>query len=501
MGRKRTGTAWEKSPGVWMIRVTLRDGSRHTERIPPRPSGAPITREWALKCAHNRQHQCDEGEWTPQPKGTSLTTPRVAHTVGSWATAWAKSLTIGTAADVRYAIARYVEADPVGALLLRALDAPDLAAWIARLRATPSRFGGTLAPMSVGRYVGLLHQALKAAMRAGLIDRDPFERLPSGIVPTARDKTPGARRGWRYEPAEILALVTDDRVPVDRRMMYALAFLTGARAGELAALRWSDWERDARPLGRLHIARTSVYRRARGGEGDWGRVEKETKTGAVKEAPVHPALAAMLSAWWSSGWREHQGRDPEPGDLIVPTKDGRSRVAITSWGLLQRDCDALGIRRRRLHGMRHTMIRAARDAGADREAVRGVTHAGSSRDAFDGYDRPGWDRVCRELLKVELSLPAPPAESDSAPDSATASVERPTNPRRLRPMPMVCAKRSTRHTTARKRAEHRGWTRVEGARSGDSAPDSATSGALPWGAGMLAALAWGDRVLAADASA
>lgn len=500
MGRKRTGTAWEKpkGSGTWLAAITLSDGTRETERVPARKSGAPVDAAYAKAYAREWQRRYDEGEWAPTPKGAGLAAPRAVHTVASWATAWAKALTIGTAADVRYSIARYVEADPIGALPLRALDAVDLAAWVARLRATPSRFGGTLAPLSVGRYVGLLHQALRSAVQTGALDRDPFERLPPGLLPTARDKTPGARRGWRYEPAEVLALVTDDRVPVDRRMMYALAFLTGARAGELAALRWSDWERDARPLSRLHIARTAVYRRARGGEGPWARTEKETKTGAVKEAPVHPALAAMLDAWWSSGWREHQGRDPVEGDLIVPTKDGRSRVAITSWALLQRDCDALGLRRRRLHGMRHTMIRTARDAGADREAVRGVTHAAASRDAFDGYDSPGWDRVCRELLKVDLALPAPSAESDSAPDSATDLDATPGNLRRLCVRSMVSAKRSTARTTARIRWMNRGWMALQGTIPDDSAPDSATSGALPWCAGELAALAWCDRVLAAD---
>jgi len=500
VGRRRTGTAWEKpkGSGTWLAAITLADGTRETERVPPRKSGAPVDAAYAKAYAREWQRRYDEGEWVPQAKGTALPAARAVHTVGSWAAAWAKALTIGTAADVRYAIARYVETDPIASVPLRAHDGAALAAWIARLRATPSRFGGTLAPMSVGRYVRLLHQSIKDAVRDGALERDPFERVPQGMVPVARDKLPGARRLWRYEPAEILALITDDRVPVDRRMMYALAFLTGARAGELAALRWSDWERDARPLGRLHIARTSVYRRARGGDGEWGRVEKETKTGAVKEAPVHPALAAMLSAWWSSGWREHQGRDPEPGDLIVPTKDGRARVAITSWGLLQRDCDALGIRRRRLHGMRHTMIRAARDAGADREAVRGVTHARASRDAFDGYDRPGWDRVCRELLKVELALPAPPAESDSASDSAPGAGEIPTNPRRLRPMPMVCAKRSPLRALARIRRKRRRWTALQGARFDDSAPDSATSGAL---LGEGAAYLWWERVVAAEGDA
>lgn len=37
MGRRRTGTAWEKSPGVWIAAITLADGTRLTQRMKPRP--------------------------------------------------------------------------------------------------------------------------------------------------------------------------------------------------------------------------------------------------------------------------------------------------------------------------------------------------------------------------------------------------------------------------------------------------------------------------------
>jgi integrase len=483
MGRKRTGTAWQKSPGVWIAAITLADGTRLTQRMKPRPNGAPIDKAYADARAREWQRAYDEGEWSPPPKalpGAKGAAP-VVHTVGSWAAAWAKALTIGTAADVRYAIARYVEKDPIAAVPLRALSDGDLALWVGRLKASKSRFGGTLAPMSVGRYFRLLHQSVKDAVRAGLLERDPFERLPQGIVPAARDKVPGARMGWGYESAEILALVTDPRVPADRRMFYAIAFMTGPRAGEISALRWSDWARDAVPLSRLTFARTMIYRRAAGGDGDWERVEKETKTGAVKEAPVHPALHAMLSAWWATGWREHQGRDPEPRDLIVPNQDGLSRVTITSWGLLQDDCRTLGIRRRRLHGTRHTMIRAAGEGGAARAVVRGITHASVSRDVYDGYDRPSWERVCREYMKVELALPAAPSDLDSAPDSAPAVAGTPAIRRPLLLKPMFCARRSRWYVAVRNRRWHRRWWGFGWPKVDDSAPDSATAGALSGG--------------------
>ena len=496
MGRKRTGSAWEKpkGSGVWLAAITLADDSRTTERVPARKSGAPVDAAYARAYAREWQRRHDEGEWTPTPKGGALSRPAAAQTVGEWCEAWARGLTIGTVADVRYAVERFIGGDVIAAIPLRSLTAPDLVAWVERLRARESRYAGPLAPSSVKRYAGLMRQAIGHAVRLGALDRDPFDRVPLGTIPAARDKVPGARRLWRYDAAELQALVSDARIPADRRMLYALAFLTGGRISEIAALRWSDWERDALPLSRLNLARTAVYRRAAKGDGPWARVEKETKTGAVKEAPVHPALAAMLEVWWSRGWSEHQGREPVEGDLIVPTKDGRSRVAITSWKLLQSDCAAVGIRKRRLHGTRHTLIRAAREAGADREAVRGITHASASRDAFDGYDRPTWERTCRELMKLPMTSP----ESDSAPDSATAPRRNLLTARRNARVAMFSRRRWAERGGAGIGAREWALRGVIGAVPGDSAPDSATTGALSGEAHMYR---WADLWLVADAGA
>ena len=160
--------------------------------------------------------------------------------------------------------------------------------------------------------------------------------------------------------------------------------------------------------------------------------------------------------------------------------------------MLQSDCAAVGIRRRRLHGTRHTLIRAAREAGADREAVRGITHASASRDAFDGYDRPTWERTCRELLKLPMAAP----ESDSAPDSATAPRRNLLTARRNARRSMVSRRRWAMRGGAGIGAREWALRGVMGAVPGDSAPDSATTGAL---SGEALAYRWADMWLAADA--
>lgn len=424
MGRRRTGTAWEKSPGVWIAAITLADGTRITQRMKPRPNGQPIDKAYADARAREWQRAYDEGEWKPpvKPAPGAPVQPPEGHTTGGWARQWAEALTHATAADDLYAVTQYLEGDPIAARPLQALTTADLVGWVERLKARKSRLGGTLAPRSISRFAGTLGRALDHAVSLGLLATSPYDRLPKGTIPAIRDKVPGARRTWRYSTEEISALLWDRRIPIDRRVTYALAFATGGRFSEIAALRWSDWEPAVQPLGRLTLSR-GVTEKRRIGKRPAGtppeRVEKGTKTGAVKEAPVHPVLAHVLTAWRAEGWQALFGRAPTPTDLIVPNRKGAARLAGSSWNLLQRDCTAVGIRPRKLHGTRHTTIRQARDAGADREAIRGITHAAPSKDAFDGYDDPSWERVCREVLKLDLG----PIPGDSAPDSATAAEE------------------------------------------------------------------------------
>lgn len=94
-------------------------------------------------------------------------------------------------------------------------------------------------------------------------------------------------------------------------MLYAILFLTGVRFGEMAALRWNDKDDECQPLGKLHVSASYST---------WHKQVKSTKTGVVREVPVHPLLAAMLTDWRERGWPTLMGREPEPNDLIVPSR-------------------------------------------------------------------------------------------------------------------------------------------------------------------------------------
>ncbi len=196
---------------------------------------------------------------------------------------------------------------------------------------------------------------------------------------------------WRnkagFDLEQIVSLTTDRRLPPERLMLYALAFLTGGRTGEVSNLRWRDWTDSYKgQLGRLLIA-TSFNTR--------NRIEKSTKTNVEKWIPVHPFLARTLQAWHEGGWRDYTGREPTPEDLIVPRGDGGQ------WGNGQRlkrfhlDLDTLGMPRQRQYENRSSFRMLLINAGAEELLVNRMTHP-SPKQASDLYTRTDkiWPAMC-----------------------------------------------------------------------------------------------------------
>jgi integrase len=83
-------------------------------------------------------------------------------------------------------------------------------------------------------------------------------------------------------------LISDARIPEDRRVLYALKALAGLRHGEVAGLTWRQYDATLEPLGGLSLERT--------------------KTQVPRRVPVHPTLARALAEWKLSAWRRKGGR-------------------------------------------------------------------------------------------------------------------------------------------------------------------------------------------------
>jgi len=201
-----------------------------------------------------------------------------------------------------------------------------------------------------------------------------------------------------FKDKEVVALISDLLVPEDRRVLYAILFLTGVRFGETAALRWSDYDDECQPLGKLHVSASYSTRH---------KQVKSTKTGVVREVPVHPLLAAILADWRDQGWPRLTGREVEPDELIVPSRgQGKREPGHRSVNHMLKkfrgDCGKLKIPERRQHDSRRTLISLARAGGANADALKVLTHVA------------GHHRRLHDVSLVALPLCGAPQEDEPA---------------------------------------------------------------------------------------
>jgi integrase len=277
--------------------------------------------------------------------------------------------------------------------------------------------GGKLAPRSVRNVYGVLHTMFHDAQVEELIDANPCV-LKREDLPRKVDKNPAWRPTAIFAREEIEKLISDERIPEDRRVIYALLALGGPRFGEAAALTWSLYDATLEPLGKLIVAASySVKKKA----------VKAVKTERPREVPVHPTLAKILAAWKLGGWQRLIGRSPGPDDLIVPSRLGQHRSVNHALKRFHEDCERVGLRTRRLHDLRRSFITLARTDGARKDVLEVVTH-GSRGDIVDVYSSLPWSLLCEEVAKLRLKVLAGEVIALPAVMSAGSASHEPSKP-------------------------------------------------------------------------
>ncbi len=286
------------------------------------------------------------------------------------------------------------------------------------VRALPSRTsvrgGEPLSPRSVHHIAATVRRLMAEAVDRELLEVSPCAWRAKRDLPAKRDKVIGKRNRSGFAGWEVWQFLHDEGIPLDRRVMYALDFLTGMRPGEVAARRWKDFDTTTAPLWRLDVGTAYETRH---------KTEKSTKTNVEKIVPVHPLLAELLRAWYGGGWQAFMGRPPTPEDLIVPRPEGGSRPNGYTYKGFRAVLHRLGLREGRTHyETRATFRSLAIGGGAPLEALNLITHP-SPREASELYTRleQVWPAMCRAVLAVQLS-PERPGNGAGEPDRSSIAV-------------------------------------------------------------------------------
>lgn len=254
------------------------------------------------------------------------------------------------------------------------------------LKALVTKWRKTMAPKSVWNHYSSISAMFRDACIEDLLGGTPCILTGHQLGPK-EPRDPDYRIKHVYTRAELERLISDELVPMDRRVEYSLKGVAGLRHSEASGLTWDRFDvGEASPLGMMWI---------------------HGKGGIKRPVPIHPTLAAIMAEWRLFGWSKMMGRKPTPEDLVIPmpmdfeSRPGGRRLKWNSRDFIEKDLAVLGMRHRGGHDLRATMISLARSDGAAPTILRRTTHK-PPREVLEGYTTYEWDVVCREVSKFKI---------------------------------------------------------------------------------------------------
>jgi len=349
-----SGSMTERGPGVWRLRVMV-DGKQRQE-----------TFRGTEAAARKRLRNMAPAD----VRTASATATSDGRTFGDLLTKWLAHIKArGRAPKTIDENRREIESrirPRLGHIAVSKLTAEDLdgaySAWLEEL-----------SPASVHRHAAVISAALTQGVKWGWIDTSPATKASSPSATTTRKLvTPTTKQVATL----IKAAQSDDPVMA---AAIALAFVTGARRGELAALRWSDIDFGAGTV-RIERSLTQVGK---------ALTEKSTKTNRGRTVAIDARTTALLERHraWQVGLSK-QAESPLIADpyLLSDNANGArpmqpSKITDRFTALRER----VGMRFIRFHDLRHANVSEQLAAGIDPATVAARAGHASTRMTLDRY--------------------------------------------------------------------------------------------------------------------
>ncbi len=322
-----------------------------------------------------------------------------------------------------------------GKTKVRAIRAADIDTFYAELKRLGGAGGKPLGAQSIQHIHALLRRLLNQAVLWGWIPTSPVTRARPPRVDRFDLTIPS--------PEDIGRIIAAaEKQDSDLACFLRLATVTGARRGELCALRWSDLDTKA---GTITIARSVV------GQRNDDLVEKGTKTHASRRISLDPVTLRSLKAHQercAARSADYDVKLPPKAFLFSDTPDGSSPWRPNRLTLaFRRICDDLDISNVRLHDLRHFAATRLLAAGVPVKTVAGRLGHANAATTLNAYAHflESSDETAATVLGDLLDKPAKkkrakPKRSGQNPRAVGKTQEQCRYPLRSRPMagPNLC---------------------------------------------------------------
>lgn len=432
------GTIEKRGRNSWRIGTQVKIGSEwQWVRIPLRMD--PELPEDAQRRAAERELRKLEARLAGEPAEVP--------TLRDWSETWLKKHLSQDASPVTVANYRYLLSSRIlpqlGDLPLTDLTPARLTDWLYNLRKEPRKStrlpddklkrprrkgeqlitdAQTAKPLSAKtaqNYLGCVKTMLAAAVRVGLLEYNPADRVQG---PKKRKK----KKATLPEP-EVIALlqliVTEAETPL--KLAVLLAMLCSLRLGEVGALKYSDVDWDA---GTITVDRSLKYTPAD------GAFISETKTEAGDRViTLPPSMIRILhDAMWDDVMEAQDLPEKWKGAFwIVHSRHGARVNKDTPSKWFRAFADAHGYQGLTFHGLRHVHASMLLQHHVDLQSVSvRMGHSDPSvtlrayADAMPARDQEAAATMDRLLLATGSVVPADPAADPEAPPAAGPAGQR-----------------------------------------------------------------------------
>ena len=255
-----------------------------------------------------------------------------------------------------------------------------------------------LSPASVLKVHTILRAAFAQAVRWRMLSENPvaFATRPRVVTPPIKPPTP-------EQVAQLLA-AAEEKDP-DLATYLRLAAVTGARRGELCALKWTDVDLQT---GEVLFARALAL-------GTHEVVEKETKTHRSRRIALDPGTVAALKQHRQRAENRAEICEAQlAGDAHVFARDVAGRLPWRpdsgATGRFAKLRKKVGLETVRLHDLRHYVATRLLDGGVPVRAVsERLGHANATTTlAIYAHAVPATDRRAAEMMGDLLDGPPEP---------------------------------------------------------------------------------------------